>query len=117
MFKLNKQLAALTLLTVTSVSATMLTVTNAEAQSNNGCTGVVKNIELKNARNQKVFCSQGGAKDIGRLGKQATKVSVQSGKWRFYTGKNFTGESVTVSGETGQSLNLRGGVSSFRAVR
>ena len=105
------------LLTVASVSGTMLTVTNASAQSNNRCTNVVKKIELANAQNQKVFCSQGGVKDMGRLGKQATSVTIQSGKWRFYTGKNFTGESVTVSGETTQRLNLRGVVSSFRAVR
>lgn len=59
MFNFNTQLAALTLLTVTSVSGTMLTVNYASAQSNNGCTNVVKQIELINARNQRVFCSQG----------------------------------------------------------
>ena len=95
----------------------MLTVNYASAQSNNGCTNVVKQIELINARNQRVFCSQGGVRNIGQLGKQATSVSIQGGKWRFYTGKNFTGKSVTVSGETTQRLNLRGGVLSFRSVR
>lgn len=117
MFNFNKQLATVALLTVASVSGTMLTANNASAQSNNGCTGVVKRIELSNAQNQKVFCSQGGVRDMDQLGKQATRVTIQGGKWRFYTGKNFTGASVTVSGETTQALNLRGGVSSIRAVR
>lgn len=116
MFNFNKKLT-IALLTVASVSGAMLSATNVSAQSNNGCTNIVKKIELYNAQNQKVFCSQGGVKNIGRLGKQVTKVSVQGGKWRFYTGNNFTGKSVTVSGETTQRLNLTGGVSSFKAVR
>jgi hypothetical protein len=117
MFNFNKQLATVALLTVASVSGTMLTANYAFAQSNNGCTSAVKRIELSNAQNQKVFCSQGGAsRNMGRFGKQATRVSVQSGKWIFYTGKNFTGQSITISGETGQALPFKG-VSSFKAVR
>lgn len=95
----------------------MLTVNYASTQSNHGCTGAVKRIELRNAQNQRVFCSQRSVKNTARFGRQATRVTVQGGKWRFYTGKNFTGQSVTVSGETTPSLNLRGGVSSFKAVR
>ncbi len=117
MFNFNKQLATVALLTVASVTGTMLTADYASAQSSNGCTGVVKRIELRNAQNQKVFCSQGAVRNTGRFGRQATRVTVQGGKWRFYTGRNFTGQSVTVSGETTRALNLRGGVSSFRAVR
>jgi hypothetical protein len=117
MFNFNKQLATVAFLTVATVSGTILTANYAEAQSNNGCTGVVKRIELRNAQNQKVFCSQRGVRNTGRFGTQATRVTVQGGKWKFYTGRNFTGESVTVSGETTQALNLRGGVSSFKAVR
>ncbi|RUS92238.1 hypothetical protein DSM106972_099750 [Dulcicalothrix desertica PCC 7102] len=117
MFNFNKQLATVAILTVASVSGTMLTANHASAQSNNGCTGAVKRIELRNAQNQKVFCSQRGVRNVGKLGKQVTRVSVSGGKWKFYTGKNFTGQSVTVSGETTRNLNLRGGVSSFKAVR
>jgi hypothetical protein len=117
MLNFKKSLAALTLLTVTSVSGTMLTANYANAQSSNGCANVVKRIELRNARNQRVFCSQGGVRNLGRLGRQATSVSVQGGKWKFYTGKNFTGQSVTIGGETTKPLRLRGGVASFRAVR
>ncbi|MEH1833977.1 MAG: hypothetical protein V7L29_18365 [Nostoc sp.] len=111
---INKQLTALALLTVTSLAGATLSVTSVSAQSNNGCGNVVKNIELKDSQNQSVFCSDGGnVKDLGAFGINATNVSVQSGKWTFYQGKNFKGKSVTVEGEIFQSLGFKG-VGSFK---
>jgi hypothetical protein len=83
-----------------------------------GCGNTVSTIELRDAANNRVFCSKASSvSDLGELGRNATKVGIQStSTYRFYTGPNFTGPFVTIQGSVAQLLRLDGGVGSFRRV-
>ena len=117
MFKVNKKLTALALVTVTSIAATTLTVAKASSAESNGCTNVVKTVELQDGHQHSVFCSDNNVSNVGRFGKTATSVGVQSGTWKFWSKPNFQGDSVTVSSETFTRLGkLSNNVSSFRRI-
>jgi hypothetical protein len=68
MFKFNKQLTVLALLTVTSVSGAILTVTNVSAQ--NRPSGVVKDVTLWDGTNRRgaSFDSNKGVPDLSKVG-------------------------------------------------
>ncbi|GAA6616637.1 beta/gamma crystallin-related protein [Scytonema sp. NUACC26] len=117
MLKFNQKLTALSLITVTSIAGTILTVTKASSTESDGCTNIVKTIELQDGRQNKVFCSDNNVSNLGKFGKKATSVSVQSGTWKFWSKPNFQGDSVTVSSDTFTRLGkLSNNVSSFRRI-
>ncbi len=117
MFKFNKKLTALALVTATSIAGTTLTVTKASSTESNGCTNTVKTVELQDAHQHSVFCSDNNVSNLGRFGKTATSVGVQSGTWKFWSRPNFQGDSVTVSSETFMRLGkLSNAVSSFKRI-
>jgi Beta/Gamma crystallin len=121
-FKFNKQLTFLVLLTVTSVGGTMLTVANVSAQTQPS--GVVKDVTLWDKANRQgaSFDSNKGIADLSKVGfdNRASSIAVNNGqKWRFYKEKNFKGEFIEIGPDEsrGNIGRLNNQVSSFRSVK
>lgn len=119
-FKLNKQ-QILALLTVTSVSGTILTVTNVSAKTQ--ASGVVKDVTLWDGTNLQgaSFASNKGVADLSKVGfnNRASSIAVNNGqKWRFYKHKNFKGEFIEIGPDEarGNIGKFNNQVSSFRAI-
>ena len=70
----------------------------------------------------KSFGSNEGVADLSKVGfdNKATAIQVNNGqKWRFYTGKNFTGKFVEIGPEEGRGNlgKFAGKISSFKSVK
>ena len=121
-FQFNKQLTALALLTVASVGGGMLVVANVSAQTKSS--GNPKDVTLWDGINRRgtSFSSNQAVADLSQFGfnDKASSIAVDNGqKWRFYEGKNFTGQFVQVGpNETRGSIGrLNNQVSSFKSVK
>lgn len=82
---------------------------------------VVKTVTLYDGQNfkGKRLGRNNKVADLSRVGFDniTSSIQVQSGKWRFYDGKNFTGKSILINGETGLGrISLDNKISSFKAV-
>lgn len=122
MFQFNKQLTALSLLTVASFGGTMLTVTNVSAQ--NKASGVVKDVTLWDGANRQgaSFDSNKGVADLSLVGfdNKASSIAVNNGqKWRFYKDKNFKGQFIEIGPDEslGNIGRLNNQVSSFKSIK
>jgi Beta/Gamma crystallin len=120
-FNFNKQLTALALLTVTSVSGTILTVTNVSAQTQPS--GTVKDVTLWDGVNRQgaSFESNQGVADLSKVGfnNTASSIAVNNGqKWRFYKDKNFKGPFIEIGPDEfrGNIGDLNNQVSSFKSI-
>jgi hypothetical protein len=122
MFQFNKQLAALSLLTVASFGGTMLAVANVSAQ--NKASGVVKDVTLWDGANRQgaSFDSNKGVADLSLVGfdNKASSIAVNNGqKWRFYKDKNFKGQFIEIGPDEslGNIGRLNNQVSSFKSIK
>lgn len=122
MFQFNKQLTALSLLTVASFGGTMLTVANVSAQ--NKASGVVKDVTLWDGANRQgaSFDSNKGVADLSLVGfdNKASSIAVNNGqKWRFYKDKNFKGQFIEIGPDEslGNIGRLNNQVSSFKSIK
>jgi hypothetical protein len=122
MFQFNKQLTALSLLTVASFGGTMLAVANVSAQ--NKASGVVKDVTLWDGANRQgaSFDSNKGVADLSLVGfdNKASSIAVNNGqKWRFYKDKNFKGQFIEIGPDEslGNIGRLNNQVSSFKSIK
>ncbi len=122
MFQFNKQLTALSLLTVASFGGSMLAVANVSAQ--NKASGVVKDVTLWDGANRQgaSFDSNKGVADLSLVGfdNKASSIAVNNGqKWRFYKDKNFKGQFIEIGPDEslGNIGRLNNQVSSFKSIK
>ena len=120
MLKFNKKLTALTLLTLTSITGTVVHISTASAQFRDPGK-VTPDVVLEDSLDGdgvRSFASDKAVPDLSITGfdNVADRAKVNNNqKWRFYEGKNFQGRSILL--EPGQSRSISGlKVSAFRAV-
>ncbi|WP_310483182.1 beta/gamma crystallin-related protein [Chamaesiphon sp. VAR_48_metabat_403] len=119
MLQFNKKLAALALLSVTSITGSMLIIANVSAQKSQpqGAVTLWTDSNLQGT----TFNRSVSVPDLSQFGfdNKASSIAVINGqKWRFYEGKNFQGRSLQMGPK--QSIRNLGPfndrISSFKSV-
>lgn len=96
-------------------------ISTESASTYSGGQNVVKEVTLysENSVQGKSLGTNNAIADLSKYGFDniTSSISVQTGTWRFYTGKNFTGKFIEIEGETGLGfISLDNQISSLKAV-